>query len=105
MPINGMGASAFRGSVIQAGVFSASVTTPTVASAAVGFVAVAVTCPGVALGDLILVAPVGAQTAGVAFTGQVTAANTVVITVSAGAAYTGVAAQAMTIVALRPKTA
>jgi hypothetical protein len=105
MPIGGMGASQFRGAVLQAGVYSASVTTPTVAANAVGFVAAAVTCPGVALGDVIMVAPTGAQTAGVSFSGQVTAANTVVITVSAGAAYTGVAAQGMTIVALRPKTA
>lgn len=107
MPIGGMGASQFRGSVVQAGVYSVSVTTPTVATTVNGFVAAAVSCPGAALGDVVMVAPVAAATAGVSFTGTVTAANSVTITVhnGSGGSFTGGAGVLFTIVVLRPKTA
>lgn len=106
MPIGGMGASQFRGTVVQAGVYSVTATIPVVTTGASGSV-VGVSLPGVQVGDVLLIAPVAAPAlAGVAFAAEVSAANTATITVINGnAGSTTSAATLFTVVALRPKTA
>lgn len=105
MPIGGMGAAQFRGTYLQVGVYTVAATIPSTATLAVGFIG-SIALPGVAVGDIVEVAPVVAQAAGVAFLATVTAAGVVAITVVNGSAGTyNPGAQPFVFVARRPKAA
>jgi hypothetical protein len=105
MPINGMGAAQFRGTYTQVGVYTATATIPSTATLAIGFIG-SISLPGVAVGDVVEVAPVAAQAAGVAFLATVTAAGVAAITVVNGSAGTyNPGAQSFVFVARRAKTA
>jgi hypothetical protein len=83
MAIGSVSPAQLRDFVIAAGTYSVTATLPTPATTVNGFVG-SITVTGVALGDLVLVAPTTALTAGVSYQGTVTAANTIAITVSNG---------------------
>lgn len=105
MPIGGMGNSQFRGAFIQVGVFTVTADFPS-ATAGVSTAVTGLSAPGAAIGDVVLVSPVTASTAGFAFSGQVTAANTVSVTATNGTAGTvDLASASYLVVVLRPKTA
>jgi hypothetical protein len=100
-----MGYSALRGVVLQAGAYVVSATVASTATGANGKSGT-VSCPGVLPGDVVFVAPVAAQTAGVAFNAAVTAADTIVITAMNGSAGTyNPGAQSFNVLVLRPKVA
>jgi hypothetical protein len=105
MPVGGMGVAQFRGTYLQVGCYVASATIPSTATLAVGFIG-SIALPGAAVGDIVEVAPVAAQAAGVAFLATITAAGVAAITVVNGSAGTyNPGAQSFNFVVRRAKLA
>lgn len=105
MPIGGIGATRFRGSIVAAGQYTATATVPSTATTVNGFIG-SVSVPGAVAGDIVLVTPAVAQTAGVGFLGTVTAAGVIAITDVNGSGGTyNPGAQVFNIVVLRIKLA
>lgn len=105
MSIGGVGAAQFRAVLVAAGQFTVTAVVPSTATTVNGFIG-AIAVPGALAGDVVLVAPVVAQTAGVSFQATVTAAAVITITASNGSAGTyNPGSQVFNVVVLRLKLA
>lgn len=93
----------FRGVFLGVVTGAVTATVPSTVTTVNGFIG-SISLPGVLAGDIVLVAPVVAQTAGVSFTAEVTAADTIAITAHNGSAGTyNPGSQVFNVVALRAK--
>lgn len=99
----GFGPKQFRAVVIGAVVGQVTATVPSTTTLTVSFIG-SISLPGVVAGDIVQVAPVAAQAAGVTFDAQVTAADTIAITCTNASAGTyNPGSQVFNAVALRLK--